>query len=175
MRNITTAALAALLVLSLAAAAIGADRIAYVNSDRIRLEYDGARDIQSQLEASVEDWRSEARTMEAEIQAAIVELQSQQLLLSEEAKREKEQSIQEKQVAYEAFLNDVWGVGGLAARREAELWQPAFDRINAVLKEIGEEGDYTMIFDAAQMGIVFAAPDTDLSQQVIDRVNGELE
>lgn len=175
MKKLATAALAALILLTATCAAFGADRVAYINSDRIRLEYKGARDIQSQLEASVADWRAQAQAMESEIEGLIVELQSQQLLLSDEAKLEKEQAIQEKQVAYESFLNEVWGVGGLAARREAELWQPAFDKINGVLQVIGQEGDYVMIFDAAQMGIVYAAPDTDLTQQVIDRVNGELE
>ncbi len=113
--------------------------------------------------------------MESEIQGLVTELQSQRLLLSEDAAQEKERSIQEKQVAFEGYLNEVWGVGGLAARKEAELWQPVFDRVNAIINEIGEEGDYSMIFDAAQMGIVFAVPETDLTQQVLDKLNGEVE
>jgi Skp family chaperone for outer membrane proteins len=32
-----------------------------------------------------------------------------------------------------------------------------------------------MIFDAARMGIVYAAPSTDLTQQVLDRLNGTEE
>ena len=67
----------------------------------------------------------------------------------------------------------MWGVGGLAAQREAELWQPVFDTINGILQDIGSEGDYQMIFDAAQMGIVYADPATDLTQQVIDALNTE--
>ncbi len=176
MRRSATIIVAAVLLISLAGtSALGADKIAYIHSEQIRQEYNGARDIETALQASVADWRAQAQTMESEIQGLVTELQSQRLLLSEDAAQEKERSIQEKQVAFEGYLNEVWGVGGLAARKEAELWQPVFDRVNAIINEIGEEGDYSMIFDAAQMGIVFAVPETDLTQQVLDKLNGEVE
>jgi len=155
----------------LGATAAEADGVAYIDSERIRVEYEGARDIQGQLEASVADWRTEAREMEAEIEGMVTEFQSQRLLLSEDAARGKELEIQEKQLALEQYLNEVWGMGGLAVRREAELWQPVIDRINAILEEIGSEGEYSMIFDAATTGIVYAAPGIDLTQEVIDQLN----
>jgi outer membrane protein len=167
--------LAALLLVVLAACAGAEDKIAYVNSEQIRTEYKGAKDIDGQLEASVADWRSKAREMEKEIDTLAAELQNQRLLLSDDAAKAKEQAIRDKQAAFESYLNDVWGVSGLAARREAELWQPVFDQATAIIEEIGAEGGYVMILDAAQMGIVYAAPSTDLTQQVLDRLNSEAE
>lgn len=152
-------------------AARGAEAIGYINSDRIRFEYEGARDIENQLQASLSDWQSQAREMERGIEESIADLEAQRLILSEEAIRERELEIQQKRLEFEEFINRVWGVGGLAAQREAELWQPVFDTINGILQEIGQEGDYVMIFDAAQMGIVFADPTTDLTDQVIDALN----
>jgi outer membrane protein len=169
------AASAMALVLLVAAGAIGADKIAYIDSERIRSEYEGARDIQSQLEASVADWRTQAREMEGEIDGMITEYQSQKLLLSDEAVREKELTIQEKQLALEQFLNEVWGAGGLAVRREAELWQPVIEQINAILRDIGAAGEYAMIFDAATTGIVYATTGIDLTQDVIDQLNAGSE
>lgn len=167
---LTTVCLLAVTLLVTAGAA-GADKIAYIDSERIRNEYEGARDIQSQLEASVADWRTRAREMEGEIEGMITEYQSQKLLLSDEAADEKETAIQEKQFALEQFLNEVWGVGGLAVQREAELWQPVIEQINAILRQIGSEGEYAMIFDAATTGIVYAAPGIDLTQEVVDQLN----
>jgi outer membrane protein len=170
-RATLTAACVLVLALLLPAAAAAADTIAYIDSERIRSEYEGARDIQSQLEASVADWRARAREMESEIDTMISEYQSQKLLLSEQALREKETAIQQKQGELDKFLNDVWGVGGLAVQRESELWQPVIERINTILRQIGPEGDYAMIFDAATTGIVYAAPGIDLTQEVIDQLN----
>lgn len=170
-RAILTAACLAALALLVTAGASAAEKIAYIDSERIRNEYEGARDIQSQLETSVSDWRTQAREMEVEIEGMITEYQSQKLLLSAEAVQEKEIAIQEKQFALEQFLNEVWGVGGLAVQREAELWQPIIERINAILRQIGSEGEYAMIFDAATTGIVYAATGIDLTQEVIDQLN----
>ena len=163
------------LVCFVATGASGAERIAYINSDRIMAEYSGAKDIQSQLQAANADWRARASEMEAEIESMTSEFKTQEPFLSEDAAREKRQAIEAKRNEYESFLNEVWGSGGLAMRREAELWQPVIDRINAILEEIGKEGDYLMILDAAGGGIVYAAPDTDLTQLVIDKLNGEAE
>lgn len=166
---------ATLLLMLVAVSARCADAVGYINSEQLRREYVGARDLEGQLEASIADWRAQAREMEQEIEGLIVELQNQRLLLSEEAAAEKETAIQQKQLEFEEFLNSVWGVGGLAAQREAELWQPIFDRINGILEEIGAEGEYQMIFDAARGGIVYAAPSTDLTEQVLEKLNGTEE
>jgi outer membrane protein len=172
-RMAVAAAVLALAALSVQAGA--AEKLGYVNSDQIRAAYKGAKDIDGQLEASVADWRARAKEMEKEIDSLVADLQNQRLLLSEDAARDREQAIGEKRAAFESYLNEVWGMNGLAARREAELWQPVFDRATAIIDEIGAEGEYAMIFDAAQMGIVYAAPATDLTQQVIDRLNNEAE
>jgi outer membrane protein len=171
MRNTSVLVLVAAMLLGPAYAARSAGDVAYINSEQLRAEYVGARDLDGQFEASLTDWRNRAREMESEIEQLISELESQRLLLSDEAASEKETAIQQKQTEFEAYLNEVWGQGGLAAQREAELWQPVFDRINAILEEIGAEGEYQMIFDAARMGIVYADPDTDLTQQVLDMLN----
>ncbi len=162
-------------VMLVSASAWCSDDVGYINSEQLRLEYVGARDLDAQLEASVADWRTLAREYEQEIEGLIIELKNQRLLLSDEAAGEKEMAIQRKQLEFEEFLNSVWGTGGLAAQREAELWQPIFDRINGILEGIGVEGEYVMIFDAARMGIVYAAPSTDLTQEVLDKLNGTEE
>jgi len=163
------------LVMFASVGAWSADGVRYINSDQLRLEYTGAKDLDAQLEASVADWRTEAREKESVIEGLILELQNQRLLLSEEAAGEKETAIRQMQLEFEEFLNSVWGAGGLAVQREAELWQPIFDKINGILEEIGAEGEYSMIFDAARMGLVYADPSTDLTQEVLDRLNGAEE
>ncbi|MCK4408958.1 MAG: OmpH family outer membrane protein [Candidatus Eisenbacteria sp.] len=174
-RYLLTLAVASALVMFASVGAWCAEAVGYVNSEQLRLEYVGAGDLDAQLEASVADWRTQAREKEQEMEGLIVELQNQRLLLSEEAAGEKEMAIQRKQLEFEEFLNNVWGAGGLAAQREAELWQPVFDRVNGILESIGVEGEYVMIFDAARMGIVYAAPSADLTQEVLDKLNGTEE
>ncbi len=175
MRHLIPPIVAAAVAVLLAFPAASAERIGFINSEQILSEYEGARDIESQVAASIADWREQALTVESEIEGLIVELQSQELYLSDEALREKQDLIRQKRIEYESFVNEVWGTGGLAVRREAELWQPAIDRVNGILEEIGREDEYLMILDAAGAApgavIVYADSSADLTQLVIDRLN----
>jgi Skp family chaperone for outer membrane proteins len=174
-RYLTVLAAALLIVLIGAVGARCAEAMGYINSEQLRRDYVGARDLDAQLEASIADWRAQAREKQKEIDGLQSELQNQRLLLSDEAAADKAATIEQKQAEFEDFLNSVWGVGGLAAQREAELWQPVFDKINEILDEIGTEGEYQMIFDAAHGNIVYAAPSTDLTEQVLEKLNGAEE
>ena len=163
----------------MAPSAQGAEKIGYINSSRLLSEYEGTRDIQSQVEASLSDWEEQARAKQREVQELMLELESQELLLSDEAVEEKEQQIEEKRREYETFMNEVFGQGGLAVQRETELLQPLYDKIDAILQEIGQEEDYLMIIDAAAAApspiVVYGDPSGDLTDEVVSRLNSQAE
>lgn len=164
-----------ILILALAVCGKADDKFGYINSEQLRVEYKGAKDLDNQLAASIADWQAEAQEMEAGIEAMVGEFRSQSLLLSKEAAAERESAIEEKKREYSRFLSEVWGVDGGVARREVELWQPVIDRINEVIFAIGSEEGYVLIFDAAHMGIVYADAAIDLTQEVLDKLNEEIE
>lgn len=54
----------------------------------------------------------------------------------------------------------------LLQRRE-ELYQPTFDRIDQIVKEIAQEGNYTMIFDSSQQGgYLYLSPSMDITEKI---------
>ena len=65
-RYLLTLTVTLAIVISASVGARSAEGVRYINSDQLRLEYVGARDLDAQLEASVADWRTEAREKERE-------------------------------------------------------------------------------------------------------------
>ena len=55
------------------------------------------------------------------------------------------------------------------------MTKPIIDRINKLLEEIGEEEKYTIIFDIAESGIVYAKQGMDMTDRVIEELNREFE
>jgi outer membrane protein len=159
------------MVLFLSVPASADVKLAYLDSARIRLEYEGAKAVDRQLESALEEWRKEAEAMITEIDQLLSELRSQSLMLSEEKRAEKEAEIEAKQTEYQIFIEDIFGPEGRAARKEAELWQPVFDRVNEILDRIGSEQDYTMIFDSASGALVYADRATDITDEVLEELN----
>jgi outer membrane protein len=95
------------------------------------------------------------------------QLAQQQLTLSPEAKRNREQQIQQRAQEAQQRMAEL---DQLAGRRRAELVQPVMDRITAAIEAMREEGNYSLILDVAAGSIIAADPTLDLTQEVIRRL-----
>ncbi len=165
-------ALIACMVLIAASAVSAKDfKVGYINSQRILEEFQESQEAQRTLDEEQNQWLAEAKKMEDEIKAMEDELESQSLLISEEKKAEKLQEIQKKYMEYQQFQQEIWGENGKLYQRNKELTQPIIDKVNAVIRKIGEEGDYDIIFDATMGNIVYAKDEYDLTEIVLDDLN----
>ena len=113
-------------------------KVGYVNSQQVLEKYEEALDVRKQLAELNTQWESEARDMQKEIEKLQDELESQSLLLSDQRKQEKVQQIQTLGQQYQLFLQTKWGQQGEGVKKEVELLQPVYEKINAAIKEIGQ-------------------------------------
>ncbi|MFQ5864919.1 MAG: OmpH family outer membrane protein [bacterium] len=147
-------------------------KIGYINSNKILETYKEAVDVKKQLQEINAQWEREAREMQKEVQELLEQLESQSLLMSEERKREKQQEVQNLQAKYQQFVMAKWGQGGEALKKEAELLQPVFEKINAGIRKIGESEGFNYIFDVVAGNILYASEDQpDLTDKLIDELN----
>ena len=142
-------------------------KIAYINSQEILENAPGAVTAQEQFDQEMQVYQSEISQLEAELTNMDTSLQQQQLTLSPEARRNREQQLQAKGQEYEQRASQLQE---LAGQRRAALIQPVMDNITEVIEAIREEGAYSIIFDAAAGSIVSGDPALDLTQDVILRV-----
>lgn len=167
MRRTPFAALA--LVFALVAGTTEAQtlKIGYINSQEILANAPGAKEAQATFEQDMKGYTDEAQRLQDELQRMQQQLQQQELTLSPEAKRNRQQQIAQK--AQEA--QDKMGeLDQQAAGRRAELVQPIMDRITAVIETMREEGNYALILDVAAGSIISADPSLDLTQEVLRRL-----
>lgn len=148
-------------------------KIGYVNSSKILEVYKESLDVKKQLKELNAQWEDEARNMQKEIQDLQEQLESQSLLLSEERKTQKQQEIQNLYLKYQQFLQEKWNPqGGEAVKKEVELIQPVYDKINAAIKKIGEAEGYQYIFDVVGGNILYVSEDQpDLTERLLEELN----
>jgi len=169
MRALTTILMAAagLGAFALPAAGQGALKIAYIDSRRLIAEAPGAKEAQESFERDMNRYRAELQQLADSIKSLLSEYEQKQVLLSPEAKRQKEEEIRQKQRAYEERAGELENE---AARRQAELVEPIMNRIQEVLSQIQKEGGYAMIFDAAAGALVAADTTLDITGEVLRRL-----
>jgi len=147
--------------------------IGYIDSQRILEGYRGSGEITQEINTALRNWEREATGLKQEIEQMIQEYESQAVMLSEKVRQGKMAAIEEKQQEYQSFVQRIWGAGGEAEIKQREIMQPFVDRINGIITQIGETEGYSMIFDIASMGVVYANNELDLTQRVLDELNRE--
>lgn len=147
-------------------------KIGYINSQKILEVYKEAVDVRKQLAELNATWEREARDMQKQIQTLQEELESQSLLLSEQRKQEKVAEIQTLGQKYQLFLQEKWGQQGEGVKKEVELLQPVYEKINAAIKKIGQAEGYQYIFDVVAGNILYASEDQpDLTKKLLAELN----
>lgn len=145
-------------------------KIAYINSERLRRDYDAFADAQAQFDKDLAVWEAEANKLEKAIADLKTEYEQQMLLLSDEKKLEKQKLIVQKEKEYQAYLAEIFGTGGKAERRNAELTKPLLDKINAALVSISRREGYDLVLDVAGGNIAYIDEDLDITQTLLEEL-----
>jgi outer membrane protein len=148
-------------------------KFGYINSEAIFAEYEGTKSAQDKFNKEVAVWEQEASKRQQEIKDLKEQIDKQSLLLSNERKKALEDSLNQKMVQYQKFLQEKFGQSGEALQKNEELTKPIIEKINKIIEKIAKEENYDFIFDARAGGIVFAKKVYDLNQRVLEALNKE--
>ena len=148
-------------------------KLGYINSEAIFSEYEGTKTAQDKFNKEVAVWEQEASKKQQEIKDLKDQIDKQSLLLSNERKKALEDSLNQKMVQYQKFLQEKFGQKGEALVKNEELTKPIIEKINKIIEKIAKEENYDFIFDARAGGIVYAKKVYDLNQRVLEALNKE--
>lgn len=165
--NLLAAAAGMGLLATATASAQAVPKIGYIDSRKIIQEAPGAKEAQATFQKEMEGYQAQLKVMEDSIKSLMSEYEQKQVMLSPEAKKQKEEEIRQKQAAYQQKANDL---EQKLNQRQSELVQPIMDKVKDVIEQLRKSGGYAMIFDAAGSGLVAADPSLDLTDQVLAKL-----
>ena len=146
-------------------------KIRYVNSQRILSEFPEALEIQKQLDEIRAGYEGEYNDMLQRYENLVKEIENQSLLLSPEKKAEKEKEAQELGMAIEQFRYQKLGPQGELYKKNLVLTQPLYDKIDQIIQRVGEEEEYDFILDVVQGVVLFAKPQFDITNRIIEELS----
>jgi outer membrane protein len=148
-----------------------AQKYAFVDSEYIRKNIPAFTIAQEQLDKLSQQWEKEISDGYAVVEQMYKSYQSEAVLLSQDMKTKREETIITKEKEMKALQNKYFGMEGDLFKKREELVKPIQDEILKAIKEIAVEGSYAVIFDTAAGGnILFANPKFDLSDQVLEKL-----
>ena len=153
-------------VVMLTSTLLGEIKIGFVQSDRIRAEYEEFRDAESQLQM-------EFRKVQMEYQIQLMELDSlknayetQRLMSSPEWRREKEQEIATKERNLQVYQAEKVGPEGLLYQKQAQMEFEILSKVKRAVDKVAAEKEYDYIIDGS-VSLLFGNPAFDVTDDIL--------
>lgn len=169
MKRIFSFVFAGVLAALAAAPAQAQLKIGYVNSQRILAETPAFADVRATLEREFTPLRAEIDSLEARLGRADQEFQAQAGTLTEAARQQRQQTLQQQLQAYQQRGQQIQQQ---LQTREQELVAPVMQRIRGILEEVRRAGNYSFIMDPPDGMVVAVDPALDVTNDVIRRLGG---
>jgi len=163
------AALLALAVLAAPAAVEAQLKIAVINTEQILLESQTGKKALADLKKLQEAKEGELKARQDEIKTLQTKAQEGRLSLAEDKLRELEKQLEDKLISARRLQDDA--TRELNKRRDEVLAQ-IDTKVMPIINQIGAEGSYTVIFRKFESGLIFVDESVDITQQVIQRLDG---
>ena len=174
MRNqltLMTAAIFGLPAFGLVAGPLGGAQggaIAVVDNARVFDESNQGRAATQQIQANVDSWQQQLTTLQTEVQGLISQRQQQGGIMTQEALRQLNMSIEDKQVELQRLREN--------AQREATAIQNQIlgeleNTITPVIGQLATEMGYTTVLNTETPGLLHYDPSVDITDALIARLN----
>ncbi len=91
-------------------------------------------------------------------------------MLSPEKKAQKEKEAQDLAMQIEQYRYEKLGPQGELYKKNLEMTQPLYDKIDQIIQKIGETEEYDYILDVVQGVVLFAKPQYDITNRIMEEL-----
>ena len=153
----------------LSAVPASAQKYAYIDSQYILDNISEYKAAMQQLDQLSIAWQKEIEAKYAVIDKLYKDYQAEQILLTEEMRRKREQEITNKEKEVKEFQKQKFGYEGELFKKKQELIKPIQDKIYNAVKKIATEQAYAVIFDkSGDLVMLYTNPKYDKSDDVLE-------
>lgn len=146
-------------------------RFAYIDSDYIMDNIPEYKAAEQELERISVEWQREIEQQFSEIDRLYREYQAEAPLLPEEMRRQREESIIQRERQAKELQMKRFGRDGDLFKKRQELIKPIQDKVYEAIEEIATRGNYAVIFDkSGGLTMIYTDVRYDLSDEVLQRL-----
>ena len=151
---------------------VKAQRIAIVDITKVLQEMPDYQAAQAELDKISAEWRQEIALEYDQIKAMYNKYQAEQVLLSEDARKKKEDEIMEREKLVRELQKEKFGPEGALFRKRQDLVQPIQERVYAAIATYADDRGFDFIFDkGGSSGLIFSNAEFDKTEDIVRLVN----
>jgi len=152
----------------LSSTSIFAQKYAYIDSQYILENISEYKAAQQQLDQLSISWQKDIEAKYTVIDKLYKDYQAEQILLTEEMRRKREQEITNKEKEVKEYQKQKFGYEGELFKKKQELIKPIQDKIYNAVKKMATDQSFAVIFDkSGDLVMLYTNPKYDKSDDIL--------
>ena len=150
---------------------MNAQKVAIIDITQVLNSLPAYKTAQEDLDKVATKWRSEIAAQQDAIKGMYGKYQAEQVLLSDDARKQREEEITNKEKEVREMQRAKFGPEGELFKKRQELVKPLQDKVYATIERFATEKGYDLILDkSSSAGIIYSNATFDKTQMIIDMV-----
>lgn len=146
-----------------------AQRIATVDINQILESLPEYTAAQSELDETAARWRRQIDEKYDKIKGLYNKYQAEQVLMSEEMRRQKEDEIMAREKEVRELQKEKFGPEGALFQKRRDLVQPIQDRVYSAIEDFAQDKGFDFILDkSSTAGLIFANERYDKTEEIMN-------
>jgi outer membrane protein len=141
-----------------------ATKIGFVDIQRVLARSSAGVAAREQLEKDKAAMQRQVDSQRGEIEKLREELEKKGQLLSADARREKSEQLERKVRDARRLVDDLQGT---LQKKEEALLAKVLQDVSGHIQKVGKEKGYAMVLERQRSSILYASPDSDLTDDVL--------
>ncbi|MBO0935032.1 OmpH family outer membrane protein [Fibrella sp. HMF5335] len=149
-----------------------AQKFGYVDTDFIFSKLPEYQKAQAGIDQFADRWSKDILDKQAEIDKMQRAYQAEEILLTDEMKRERQRVISDKEREVREYNNKVFGYEGLLLQKKKELMKAPMELLQKALEKVAAQRKLNFIFDKASEGMLmlYTDPRHDYTDYVMEEM-----
>ena len=148
-----------------------AQKFALVDMEYILKNIPAYERANEQLTQVAKKWQAEVDALNTEAQTMYKNYQNEVVFLSQEQKKERQETIMNKEKEASELKRKYFGPEGELFKKRTSLMTPIQEEIYNAVKDIADLRGYSLILDrASDTSIIFGSPKIDISNEVLSKL-----
>lgn len=158
-------------LLLLTAGTVRAQKFGYVDSDFVLSKMPAYANAQKELDLLSANWQKEIETLQKDLEKLQRNYQAEEVLLTEEMKKERKAAIQDKEKELKDYQKKLFGFEGTLFKKRQELIKPVQDEVFTAVEKVAKAKGLQIIFDkSGGLVMIYTNPTHDYTDYVLEEL-----
>lgn len=146
-------------------------KFGYIDSDHILKKMPEYKKAEQDLDKITDKWMVEVAEKKSEVAKLKEDFTFSELLLTEDIKKERMDTIAKKEKAASELQNKYFGFEGMLFQKRQEVMKPVREKLFTAVQKVCREKQIQIMFDkAADVVMIYTDPKHDYTEYVLEKL-----